>query len=62
MIEWRVDTYENVEDLHAVKEMIAKLRKVFMEELILFTFRSHKEGGNKEISEQYYVELNQVQL
>ncbi|MBB6444975.1 type I 3-dehydroquinate dehydratase [Bacillus benzoevorans] len=62
VIEWRVDTYENVEDIHAVKEMTAKLRTVFKEELILFTFRSHKEGGKKEISDEYYTELNQAAI
>lgn len=60
VVEWRVDIYEHVENLEAVKEMIAKLRAVFAEELLLFTFRSHKEGGNKEISDEFYVELNQT--
>lgn len=62
VVEWRVDIYERMEDLEAVKEMIAKLRNVFAEELLLFTFRSHKEGGNKEISEEFYVELNQTAI
>ena len=61
-IEWRVDIYEKVEDLVAVTEMIAKLRAFFAEELLLFTFRTHKEGGNKEISEAFYVELNQTAI
>lgn len=62
VVEWRVDIYEKVEDLAAVKEMIAKLRDVFAEELLLFTFRSHKEGGNKEISDDFYVQLNQTAI
>jgi 3-dehydroquinate dehydratase-1 len=62
VIEWRVDTYENVEDAAAVIEMIARLRTIFKEELILFTFRSHQEGGKKEISEEYYIELNQAAI
>jgi len=60
VVEWRVDIFEHVENLEAVKGMLEKLRAVFAEELILFTFRSHKEGGNKEISDEYYVELNQT--
>ncbi|MGM9943345.1 MAG: type I 3-dehydroquinate dehydratase, partial [Lysinibacillus sp.] len=39
-----------------------KLREIFAEELLLFTFRSHKEGGNKEISDAFYVELNQTAI
>ena len=62
VVEWRVDIYEKVEDLEAVKEMIAKLRDVFAEELFLFTFRSHKEGGNREISDDLYVQLNQTAI
>lgn len=62
VVEWRVDTYEQVDDIHAVKEMLGRLRTVFQKELILFTFRSHKEGGNKEISDDYYIELNQAAI
>lgn len=62
VVEWRVDIYEDVENLAAVKNMIMKLRAVFAEELLLFTFRSHKEGGKKEISDAFYVELNQTAI
>ncbi|MBM4762873.1 type I 3-dehydroquinate dehydratase [Bacillus sp. B15-48] len=62
VVEWRVDIYESVEDLVAVKGLLAKLRAVFSDELLLFTFRSHKEGGNKEISDEFYVELNQTAI
>nr|WP_295971383.1 type I 3-dehydroquinate dehydratase [uncultured Bacillus sp.] len=62
VVEWRADAYEQVEDIQAVKEMIVQLRKIFMEELFLFTFRSHKEGGNKEISDEYYFTLNKTAI
>lgn len=62
VVEWRVDIFENVEDLSAVKDLLAKLRDLFADELLLFTFRSHKEGGNKEISVDYYVQLNQTAI
>jgi 3-dehydroquinate dehydratase I len=57
IIEWRVDVYENIESLEAVSEMTTKLRTALPETLLLFTFRSHKEGGNKEIKDRYYFEL-----
>ncbi|WP_428909549.1 type I 3-dehydroquinate dehydratase [Niallia sp. Krafla_26] len=60
VVEWRVDLYEDVENLELVKEMISSIRTVFKQELLLFTFRSHKEGGNKEISDEFYVQLNQT--
>jgi len=60
IIEWRVDVYEHVENLEAVKQMLSELRRLVKYSLFLFTFRSHKEGGNKEISDRNYVELLQT--
>ncbi|AKL83502.1 type I 3-dehydroquinate dehydratase [Bacillus atrophaeus] len=57
IIEWRADVYEEVDRLEAVAGMAAKLRKALPDTLLLFTFRSHKEGGNKEIEDSYYIEL-----
>ncbi|MFL0497844.1 type I 3-dehydroquinate dehydratase [Priestia megaterium] len=57
IIEWRVDVYEHVENLQAVEEMLSKLRNILPDTVLLFTFRTHKEGGNKKISEDYYFEL-----
>ena len=59
VVEWRVDLYHGVENLELVQEMLVKLKKVLVDPLLLFTFRSHKEGGNKEISDEYYVRLNE---
>lgn len=58
LIEWRVDHYENVEDIEKVKEILSELREVLGELPILFTFRSLKEGGEKEVSVEYYSRLN----
>lgn len=58
LIEWRVDYYENVEDIKKVNEILKELRKQIGDTVILFTFRSKKEGGEKEISKEYYAELN----
>ena len=57
IIEWRVDYYEHVEHVEAVSQLASKLRNVLSNTLLLFTFRSFKEGGNKEISDLYYFEL-----
>jgi 3-dehydroquinate dehydratase-1 len=58
VVEWRVDFYENVEDIEKVKEVLADLRKLLSNTPILFTFRSKKEGGEKEVSTSYYAQLN----
>ena len=57
IIEWRVDIYEHVENLEAVSQLASKLRNALSDTLLLFTFRSFKEGGNKEITDPYYFEL-----
>lgn len=58
IVEWRVDFYENVEDIEKVKELLADLRELLSNTPILFTFRSKKEGGEKEVSTSYYAQLN----
>lgn len=57
MVEWRVDVYEQVGNLEAVCNMLTKLREALSGTLLLFTFRSHKEGGNKEVSDKHYFDL-----
>lgn len=58
IVEWRMDWFEQVEDVQALKEMAKQLREVFINTPILATFRSRKEGGEKEISSEKYVEIN----
>ena len=60
LIEWRVDHYENVENLEKVKEIVKALREEVGETVILFTFRSKKEGGELEVSDEYYAQLNKT--
>lgn len=58
LVEWRVDYYEDVLNLEKVKETLAELRQVLGDMPILFTFRSLKEGGEREVSTEYYAKLN----
>lgn len=58
VVEWRVDFYENVEEIEKVKEVLVAIRKLLLNTPILFTFRSKKEGGEKEVSVEYYAQLN----
>ncbi|AGX42494.1 type I 3-dehydroquinate dehydratase [Clostridium saccharobutylicum] len=58
LVEWRVDFYENVEDIEKVKEILKELVEVLGNTPVLFTFRSKKEGGEREVSTEYYVKLN----
>lgn len=59
VVEWRVDWYEDVFEFDKVEETAKQLREVLKDTPILFTFRTAKEGGEKEIEKETYVELNQ---
>ena len=58
LVEWRVDHYVDVLDIEKVKETLVELREVLENTPILFTFRSLKEGGEKEVSTEFYAKLN----
>ena len=59
VVEWRVDWYEDIFDFTKTEATMQALREVLGEMPILFTFRTSKEGGEKEIETETYVELNQ---
>ena len=59
VVEWRVDWYEDIFDFAKTEETMKALREVLGETPILFTFRTSKEGGEKSIETDAYVELNQ---
>jgi 3-dehydroquinate dehydratase I len=58
VVEWRVDFFDHVEDMVAVKTALNEIRAILPETPIVFTFRSAKEGGEKEVSTEYYFDLN----
>lgn len=59
VVEWRVDWYEDIFDFTKTEATMQALREVLGEMPILFTFRTSKEGGEKAIEPEAYVELNQ---
>lgn len=60
VVEWRVDFYEEVTNILKVKEALKLIRDIVQDKPVIFTFRSKKEGGETEISIQYYFELNKT--
>ncbi|MBT2699806.1 type I 3-dehydroquinate dehydratase [Bacillus sp. ISL-40] len=60
VVEWRVDFFDKVEDFEQVKKALAEIRTFLPTTPLIFTFRSHKEGGNKEITTAFYFELNKT--
>ena len=60
VVEWRVDWFEGVFDFAQVEDVLKDLRPALGETPILFTFRTSKEGGEKEIEKSVYVKLNEM--
>lgn len=58
VIEWRVDHFQDVEDLVSVKQALHDIRGVLPDVPLLFTFRSKEEGGERAISKDAYFLLN----
>ncbi len=58
VVEWRADFYEDVFDTAKVLVTLAALRRELGDKPILFTFRTKREGGEKEISPDAYTALN----
>ncbi|MEH7523671.1 type I 3-dehydroquinate dehydratase [Bacillus sp. JJ1503] len=60
LVEWRADFFENVEDIDQVKMALGIIHKELSSTPFIFTFRSAREGGEKDISLAYYAELNKA--
>ncbi|MGN0334076.1 MAG: type I 3-dehydroquinate dehydratase [Lachnospiraceae bacterium] len=58
LIEWRVDFFENAYNLEAVEAVLSGLREILGETPLLFTFRTEKQGGCKDMVSQDYFALN----
>ena len=59
LVEWRGDWYEDIFQIEKVAEVLKEMRNVLGNIPILFTFRTAKEGGEKEISMEAYKTLNE---
>lgn len=57
--EWRVDWYEDIFDFCKTRETLEKLRCVLGEMPLLFTFRTLREGGQRQTDTEEYIKLNE---
>lgn len=58
LVEIRIDHFQDVENIDKVTELLKELRDILKEIPVLFTFRTLKEGGEKEVPVEYYKTLN----
>jgi 3-dehydroquinate dehydratase-1 len=60
LVEWRVDFFQDVDDLSKVIFALSSIHEILKELPLVFTFRSLKEGGEREMSIPYYFEMNEA--
>lgn len=60
IVEWRIDHFDAATDVQQVKQAARKLRAALPDSVILFTFRTNKEGGEKAIAPKEYIALNKA--
>ncbi len=60
MVEWRADFFEDILDPDKTRAVLHSLRAALLETPLLFTFRTKKEGGEKEIDPAEYTALNKL--
>lgn len=60
IIEWRVDYFNDADDIESIVIAAKKLREIHPNTPILFTFRSKPEGGQKTITTDYYLQLSET--
>ncbi len=59
LVEWRADWFADVLDAKKAEEVLLELRAVVGDMPILYTYRTVREGGHGEASEEEYIALNQ---
>uniref|UniRef100_UPI00405605E4 type I 3-dehydroquinate dehydratase n=1 Tax=Agathobacter sp. TaxID=2021311 RepID=UPI00405605E4 len=60
MVEWRVDAFEEVNSLNAVREVLNELKPLVEHTILLYTFRSKEQGGMCEMSYGEMYDLHQA--
>lgn len=62
LAEWRVDFFQEVTQIERVIQTLKRVRTHLKEIPLLFTFRTKKEGGEKEFTIEDYIALNKAAM
>lgn len=60
LVEWRVDWFQDADNIEKIQEVLRELAPVVQDFPLLFTFRTAKEGGNRAIDRESYVKINRA--
>ncbi|MEG1458104.1 MAG: type I 3-dehydroquinate dehydratase [Acetivibrio sp.] len=58
LVELRMDYYEDACRMEKLIPLVLEIKKILQRKPLIFTFRTKKEGGEKEITEEEYKEIN----
>ena len=62
LVEWRADYYAGIGDMRGFVQCLESVRELTEGHPLLFTFRSHAEGGHADVSLTQYMEINKAAL
>lgn len=60
MVEWRVDAFSGVESMNAIREVLAELAPIVRDTILVYTFRSKRQGGLLSLDAERLQDVHQV--
>ncbi|AIQ15997.1 3-dehydroquinate dehydratase [Paenibacillus sp. FSL H7-0357] len=60
VLEWRSDFFAGVDNIEAVTEVLEMIQAILPDLPLIFTFRSAREGGERQIATEDYIRLNKA--
>ena len=60
IVEWRVDAFEGIGSLNAIRDVLSELKSIVRDTVLIFTFRSKEQGGLISLSYDKIYDLHQV--
>ncbi|OMD49193.1 3-dehydroquinate dehydratase [Paenibacillus borealis] len=60
VVEWRSDFFAGVDNIEAVTEILEMIQAILPDLPLIFTFRSAREGGERQIATEDYIRLNKA--
>ena len=60
VVEWRVDAFEGIQSLNAIREVLSELKNIVKDTVLIFTFRSKEQGGLVSLPYEKIYDLHQV--
>jgi 3-dehydroquinate dehydratase-1 len=60
MIEWRVDAFEQADDLNAIREVLEGLGPIVKDTILVYTFRSKNQGGLRSLPQDKIYDIHEL--